>query len=66
MAFCGSNFHAPENIFKPFGYVFNSIGILISQGKQKKAYATDATMVWVAGQKAAPFEGTVPYNYVCF
>jgi hypothetical protein len=45
MAFCCSNFHVPENIFKPFGYVFNSIDILISQGKQKKAYATDATMV---------------------
>jgi hypothetical protein len=42
--FCGSNFHAPENIFKPFGYVFNTIGIIISQGKQKKAYASEATI----------------------
>jgi hypothetical protein len=45
MTFCGSNFHAPENILKPFGYFLISTGILISQGKQKKAYATDATMV---------------------
>ena len=40
--------------------------ILIYQGKQKKAYGTDATLVSVAGQKAAQSEGTVPHNYACF
>jgi len=40
--------------------------ILISQGKQKKAYGTDAAVVSVAGQKAAQREGTVPHNYACF
>jgi hypothetical protein len=40
--------------------------ILMSQGKQKKAYGTDATVVSVAGQKAAQSEGTVPHNYACF